>query len=201
MAERCAAAPLRIEVPALRIPSSSRRTGFSLLEVTISLFVLSITGGALMSSLVSNMMTNRVNRETALAHEAVRHNMERLQAAGFRQVFASFNNDPSDDPGGFGTAPGGAFPVTGLRVQPGDPDGLVGRIVMPAVPGAGTTEELREDFVEPTLGMPRDLDVDGVIDALNHAGDYRILPIRVLVEWRGVSGDRALQVQTLLAEI
>lgn len=185
----------------MRIPSHSRRSGFSLLEVTISLLVLAITGGALMSSLVSNMMTNRVNRETALAHEAVRHNMEWLQAVGFRQVFASFNNDRSDDPGGFGAAPGGGFPVTGLRVQPGDPDGLVGRIVMPQVAGPGTTEELREDFVDPTLGMPRDLDVDGVIDALNHAGDYRILPIRVLVEWRGVSGDRALQAQTLLAEI
>jgi hypothetical protein len=33
------------------------------------------------------------------------------------------------------------------------------------------------------LGMPRDLDADGVVDDANHANDYLLLPIRIRIEW------------------
>jgi hypothetical protein len=46
--------------------------------------------------------------------------------------------------------------------------------------------------------MPRDLDGDGVVDALNHATNYVLLPVRVRVAWRGVSGARQLDFDTLL---
>jgi len=183
-------------MPSRTIPRP--RAGFSLLEITVALAFLAVAGGGLMSAIVSNMMTSRVNRETAIAHDAARAHMERLQARDFREIFAAFNSDPSDDPGGPGTAPGAGFAIPGLSVRPDDPDGLVGRIELPATAGAGTSQLLRENLADATFGMPRDLDLDGFTDGLDHSADYEILPVRVHVEWRGVSGDRAVEVQTLL---
>jgi hypothetical protein len=37
-----------------------------------------------------------------------------------------------------------------------------------------------------------------VIDAANHAGNYRILPVRVSVTWRGVRGVRTFTVESML---
>ena len=50
------------------------------------------------------------------------------------------------------------------------------------------------------MGMPRDLDGDGVIDALDHSGDYRLLPVLVRVAWRGSSGPAKLEFRTMLAD-
>jgi hypothetical protein len=72
---------------------------------------------------------------------------------------------------------------------------------MPTQTGAGGALELREDVVDAGLGMPRDLNLDGVIDALDHSGDYRILPVRVLVEWTGMSGNRTHRLETVLSEL
>jgi type II secretory pathway pseudopilin PulG len=175
------------------------RSAFSLLEITLALAFLSVAGGAVMSAIVSNMMTGRVNRESALAHEAARAHMERLQERPFREIFAAFNADPEDDPGGAGTAPGADFAVPGLSARADDADGLPGRIELPASPGPGGTQLLREDLADASFGMPRDLDLDRHLDALDHAADYEVLPVRVRIEWRGVSGLRAVEAETLLA--
>jgi hypothetical protein len=62
----------------------------------------------------------------------------------------------------------------------------------------GGVEWLREDVVDAALGMPRDLSGDGVVDGLNHAGDYSILPVRVRVEWSGARGDETFELETIL---
>ena len=49
-----------------------------------------------------------------------------------------------------------------------------------------------------SLGMPRDLNGDGVIDSEDHAGDYVLLPVKVRVNWRGITGDRSFEVCTVL---
>ena len=59
---------------------------------------------------------------------------------------------------------------------------------------------LREDRVDPLLGMPRDLNGDGVIDAEDHADDYRILPVRIRVDWSDSSGARSFAICTTLLE-
>jgi hypothetical protein len=167
----------------------------SLLDVTIASAVLAIAITSLMSLIVSSIQLGRVNRETSLAYQAARRVCEEIQADPFDQVFALRNANPADDPGGAGTAPGPAFDVLGLRPRAGDPDGRVGEILFPVV---GT--ELREDLVDAGLGMPRDLDGDGATDAADHAADYSVLPVRVRVSWRGVSGSRQVEVVTMLME-
>jgi hypothetical protein len=53
--------------------------------------------------------------------------------------------------------------------------------------------------VNASLGMPRDLTGDILIDNFDHAADYRILPVRVRVSWTGKSGPRSIELQTLLS--
>jgi hypothetical protein len=163
--------------------------------VTIASAVLAIAVTSLMSLVVSSIQLGRVNRETALAHQAARRICEEIQVDAFAEIFARRNALAADDPGGAGTAPGAAFDVLGLQPRAGDPDGRVGEILFPTI-GA----ELREDLVDAGLGMPRDLDGDGGVDGADHAGDYVVLPVRVRVAWRGVTGERQIEAVTLLME-
>lgn len=176
-----------------------RRAGFSLVEVAVAAAVLTIAVGGLSSAIISAAALNRVNNETSLAEAAVRRTMERVRGVPFDSAFARFNTDPSDDPAGAGTAPGANFAVTGLEAQPGDADGFVGQITFPTITVAGDLQ-LREDFADAGLGMPRDLNGDGHQDSADHSADYRLLPVRVRVAWRGVSGVRSLTVESMLSE-
>ncbi len=64
----------------------------------------------------------------------------------------------------------------------------------------GTTWELREDFQNAALGMPRDLNGDSMIDAADHAEDYILLPILIRVEWQGAHGPRVMELHSMLTE-
>jgi len=154
----------------------------SLLDVMIAATVLAVAITSLMALIVSSIKLGRVNRENALANEAARRQIEEMHAADFGTLFATFSAAPN-------------FAVRGLAPQPADPDGFVGQVLFPTVGAA-----LREDVNDAGLGMPRDLDGDGLIDANNHAGDYRVLPVRVQVTWRGVSGNRTVELMTLLMD-
>lgn len=169
------------------------RAGLSMIEVLVGMTLLTIGLLGYLQVLVGAVATSQLNREQTRALEAAREVMERLQATPRAEIFASFNSEPADDPGGPGTAPGAGFAVNGLDPQRGDADGLPGEIVFPEVAG-----ELREDVVDPTLSMPRDLNGDGFIDALDHAADWRSLPVLVRVRWRGRSGDAQIDLRTML---
>lgn len=159
--------------------------------------VLTIAAGGLMSSIVASMALNRVNNETSLAQTYARRAIERMQGVEFADIFRTFNANPADDPGGAGTAAGANFEAFGLEPLATDVDGRPGEISFPTLTVAGV-QQLRENVVDPALGMPRDLNGNGNTDALNHAADYRVLPVRVRVQWRGAAGPRTITVETLL---
>jgi prepilin-type N-terminal cleavage/methylation domain-containing protein len=180
------------------IPVKRKRRGFTLAEVAMASAVLTIAAGGLMSSIVASMALNRVNNETSLAQTYARRAIERMQGVEFADIFRTFNGNAGDDPGGAGTAAGANFEAFGLEPLATDADGLPGEITFPTV-DVGGIEQLREDIDDPALGMPRDLNGDGApIDALNHAADYTVLPVRVRVQWRGAAGPRTITVETLL---
>lgn len=171
------------------------QSGLSVVELMVAITLLVIAVGGMAMTIVSGNALEATNEETTLAYEAARQTMEELRATDVADVFAAYNTDPGDDPVG---APGSGFAVAGLNLQAGDPDGLCGRVVLPETPGVGTDVDLREDLVDASFGMPRDLNGDGAIDALDHAGDYVVLPVRVLVEWTGRSGNRTISLDTIL---
>lgn len=187
--------PYRIRGHRARIETQVRRpaAGFSFVELVIAMTVLVIAIGAIGSSLVASMNLGTTNEETALAVDAAYSAIERVRGEPFAQAFANFNADLGDD---VGAGPGKHFAVAGLDLRPDDPDGFVGEVIFP---GDGT--ELREDVDDRELGMPRDLSSDGVIDALDHAGDYALLPVRVRLEWTGRAGPRSLEVVTTIGDL
>ena len=173
------------------------RAGFSLLEILLGALVLVIAVLGTMASITSAAVVSQSTRETTLAHKAAQRMLEQLHAMPCREVVSTFNQNPSDDIGGAGTAPGQNFAVAGLNPRDGDPDGLAGRIRL-ALEDSGADQIVKEDLALPSFGLPRDLNGDGAIDGDDHAADYIIMPVRVLVEWTGASGDRAIEVESIL---
>ena len=179
-------------------PEARSSAGFSLLELllVVSVFVIALL--AFSQSMGYAVRLTTMNRETGLAADAAREMIEQLQGSeDFTLVFALYNSDPGDDPGP--GAPGAGFAVFGLDPADDDPDGLVGEIRFPTIVNGGVLE-LREDVEDPILGMPRDLDGSGAIDDEDQDDDYMLLPVSLTLRWKGRSGVRTMEVQTLLAD-
>jgi hypothetical protein len=165
-------------------------------ELAVAMVVMLIAIGTLTSSVLSGMKLARANEETAQADQALRAFAEQLTATDFADVFATYNDDPEDDPGGEGTAPGASFAVAGLVALEDDEDGLVGSVNFPGMddfPG-----ELHEDIEDTRFGTPLDLNVDEALDDEDHANDYVVLPVLIRLDWTGISGARHLELSTVL---
>lgn len=182
-----------------RVLPKSARSGFTMLEMSVAVLIAMIAMAGMAHSVVAAMSVSGANRETALASAGLRQAMETLQGTEeFAEIFARFNSEPSDDPGGAGTAPGANFVIAGLSSQVGDADGFVGEIEFPVRSPAPGTLILVEDIDDPALGMPRDLNGDGGIDGADHASDYTLLPVLVRARWSGVNGNRTMEVRGFL---
>ena len=155
-----------------------------MIELMVVLAVLTMGVSMFSSTLVSTARNSRMKRETAIAAEGARRAMELMRSQPCASVFAMYNDNPADDPNGVGTAPGKNFVVAGLDLRGGDADGCVGEIIFPTIGSS-----LREDAVDTSLGMPRDLNGDKLVDGANHSADYVLLPVHVRIQWKGVSGD------------
>jgi len=173
-----------------------RQSGLSLVEVSVAVVLLTIALCGITGSIVASDELQNVNRETALAEAGARGMIETLHGVSFAEVFARYNSYAGDNPV-IGTSPGPNFAVRGLQAAPGDADGLPGEIIFPTTTVAGVPQ-LREDAAFTTLGMPRDLNGDNRVDNVNHANDYKILPVRVRVHWSGATGVRTLDAETVL---
>ncbi len=178
----------------VRRPCTARTSarGFSLVELCVSAAVFVLVAGAVCNAIVASAALNRTNRETVLAMQAAGSLLEELKATPLEETFARYNASKADDPG-TGASPGPSFAVEGLNVVSDDPDGFAGEIEFP---GDGT--ELREDDDDLELGLPRDLSGDTQVDKNDHSGDYRLLPVRVTVRWTGKTGERSVDLVTVL---
>lgn len=193
-------ARVRMKTPTTLSRRSARpRGGFTLIEVMVCIVILSIAISGFVGSLVATLGMNRTNHETVIARQAAQAMLETIQGRAFTEVFAAFNASAADDGGLLTPAFGSAFAVVGLEPRVGDPDGLCGEILFPINALAGPTF-LAEDAVDAELGLPRDLDSDGLVDAANHAANYTLLPVRIRVEWRSSIGDRSIDIETILAQ-
>ena len=178
-------------------PGYRSRRGITVLEVSLGIAVLVTAVLGFSKTMVMIEHAHQRTREVGLATQAARQVLERIQAEAFPEAFRRYNGEPNDDPGGAGTAPGKNFAVPGLSAVAGDPDGLPGEVVFPCPPGQPGV--LHEDVADPALGMPRDLNGDGVINgAVNYATTYSILPVRVRVRWVSSAGPGLVELRTML---
>ena len=173
--------------------------GITLIEVSMAIAILVTAVLGFSKTMVMIERAQARTREVGLASQAARQVLERIQSVAFPEAFRRFNGDAADDPGGAGTAPGKNFAVPGLPALPTDPDGLAGEILFPTPNGQPGV--LRESIADSPLGMPRDLNGDGLVDAAaNYSTTYKILPVRVRVTWTGSSGGPAeFELRTMLA--
>jgi hypothetical protein len=161
----------------------------------IVLAIMMVAMSMFAHTMTSASRLDPVANETAIAAEAARTTLEHMRSVPFLQRFTRYNADPSDDPDGTGTAPGNHFNVPGLT--PLAVNGFVGEITFPSR-GA----EIREDVADATLGMPRDLNGDGVVDSLDHTHDCVLLPVRVRLQWvsqTGKANTRTFTMYTMFA--
>jgi len=170
-----------------------RREGWTLLEIVISTVILLTLLMGFSYGLVSSTSLGKATREQGAAREAARARLEEMRATTFEEILARFDGDPDNDPAA-GASPGAHFDVPGLTARTDDPDGRVGEIVFPL----SEDGELFEDVELPRLGMPRNLSAEGEVDDLDHAADYRLLPVLVRLEWRGASGNSSFEMVTVL---
>jgi type II secretory pathway pseudopilin PulG len=173
------------------------REGWTLLEIVISTVILLTLLVGFSYGLVSSTSLGKTTREQATAREAARGRLEEMRGTAFREILVRFDGDPDNDPDpATGPSPGASFDVPGLTARTDDPDGQVGEVVFPLTEDG----ELREDLELDRLGMPRDLSGDD-IDGLDHALDYRLLPVLVRLQWQGTSGNQAFELLTVLKEM
>jgi prepilin-type N-terminal cleavage/methylation domain-containing protein len=201
-------------------PRDGRRSGFTVIEMIITMAIVVVASGILARAMGGANAMRTVGRENSRAVEASLQTLERMRNQPFESLFALYNADPSDDPDGAGTAPGATFAVPNLEPLAGG--GPIGHVHLPALlveipapeptllqvllggppPPPPTFEwQLREDFVDEKLGMPRDLNGDNVIDDQDHAHDYIVLPVRVRTSWAGLNGDRSTELYTMLGGV
>ena len=173
----------------------STSAGLTLVEIAVAMTILVLALLGFSRSLVASSTSTQGTQEVAVATQAGRRMIETLQEAEFSDVFALYNSSPEDDPEGLGTAPGHLFDVAGLDLHPDDADGSLGEIIFPEgqIPG-----RLREDLLLRQIGMPRDLDGDGVAGQADVSQTYLILPVMVRIEWLGKGGHGKLEFKTIL---
>lgn len=174
--------------------SKKNERGITLVEIAIAMAIIAIALLAVMGTMMSGQKSNQSTRENALAMTHARQKLEEMRSQTFSEIYSRYNSDPSDDPGGNGTAPGSAFTITGLNPQSGLPLGMI------QFPEAGTPATLREDATDSKLGMPRDMNGDNAIDSSARSSDYKILPVRILIRWQGMTGPTQFEMHTILYE-
>lgn len=177
-------------------------TGFTLLEILISLGILAVALLGLMSAIMASSNAQEAAREQALAVNAARSILDQMRASGdFVEIFRRYNTSSSDDAGLTGPVPGAAFDVDGLVPVGTDSDQRVGRIVLPQ--DEFTPEILQEDSDFTVFGVTGGMDLNGngsVADAIDPGlgEEYTLLPVRIIVEWNGIKGFTSTEIHTIL---
>ena len=163
----------------------SGKAGFSMIEVSLALTVIVVALMAMSASTLRMHSLRRQNRERSLAQNTVRAIAEHIPS-----VAAQAQSDPGTwgqsivDAVNAGGLPGPTFGVANLRVQEGNLS--VGDVFVI------TDETLTDADIGLELGMPRDLDGDGLVDNADVTGTARILPVDVRARWTGVTGQQTI---------
>jgi type II secretory pathway pseudopilin PulG len=170
-----------------RCPYNSRTTtgGFTLIEAVVVLSILVMGLLAMTSTSVTVNALREADRERRLASSALDSIIEDIKRTAATQV----GSDPSwsenfikaYSPGG---NPGPEYPVHGLEPQDGEASIVTITVTR--------DETLTDAEIGANLGMPRDLDNDGLVSNTDVNGTATILPVIVRLRWAGASGNREL---------
>ena len=181
-------------IPASPEGRARARSGFTIVETAVAATVLVIGVMGLLASVTAGDRLINSNRETRLAYTSAQAQRAEMQALPIATVFTSYNSSNLDNPTGGIASPGANFTLHGLTACPTSPNGQGGSVQFPSMDGV----TLRESMVDAALGMPRDLDGDGVISSTALSKPPMVLPVVVTVRWMSTSGPREISVRKML---
>lgn len=153
--------------------------GVSIVEVVIASALLLVGLLSLVATVLQNYHLDETSRETMLATNAARTQLEQILETDVDDVYATYK------PGG---TMGDTFSVPGLLpVEQGIPAGRI-------------TLLIDETAIDPRFGLPMDLNSDGIADSTDVSANFTLLPIVVTVTWlSGMDGrQRSYEVNYVL---
>ena len=156
-----------------RLGRGSRCAGFSLLEAVTALVLVTITFMGIASGVIANSRAFDSTREEVLVSHALRKMAETIRGTAFNQIYTKYANFPF------------SVPENGIGAT-----GIVSIFV----------DETANTAESNTLGLPRDLNGDGLANSVNVSANYNLLPIRLSLSWDGRDGTRTQELYFLLAE-
>lgn len=183
---------------AMRKPSKilRRSAGFSLVEVMFALTILTISAVGVSGYFTAvPRLLDAAQRQRIVMDETLGI-YEELRGEDFETIFVRYNDSTTDDPAG-ANSPGNTRTLDESSRVLGDGSAIPATITLDFPTPTGNPGLLREDQVDPSLGLPRDLNGDGVIDSSNHASDYVVLPVRINVSWFD-AGQRKTRSETVV---
>jgi prepilin-type N-terminal cleavage/methylation domain-containing protein len=168
----------------LHRPNPSARSGFTLVELAVGIAILTIGTLAMLSTVVASQKLETSNRERLLARMGAQSVVRDVQITA-RAVAAEQGLED------WGTnfiaelsAPNNWVPVDGL--QPWSNLQNVCEVVIV------NDETASDDDLGFELGMPRDLNGDGVVDDTAVTSEGKLFPVIVRVRWETPAGQREL---------
>lgn len=162
-----------------------RQSGFTLIEVLVTASVLLI---GLMAMTSTSVVVNSLRRSASdqqRAQGALQAIVEDLHAIA-READSNSANWAGDilDVYGAGGNPGNQFDVDGLTPWAGNPNVATVTVV--------TDETATDALLGAAVGMPRDLDGDGLATNVDVTDGASLLPAVVTLQWRGTSGQQQI---------
>jgi hypothetical protein len=155
----------------MRNDKRSGEAGLTLLEVLIAMVIFLGAGASLMAGLATSAGVRIDCTDRYAAIETVLGIADEIRATPIDTVVGVWG------PGG---TEGSAFSVTGLDAKDGTLAGLITIV---------TDETSTDDDIGVAIGMPRDLDGDGLVTSTNVATTAVALPIIIEASW-GPAGCR-----------
>lgn len=166
--------------------SKTKQTGYTLIEIMITIAVLAIAFMALLSAQSRLMLIEEANNEDIIAMQACETMVEELRNESyddFDELYFRYNGTDTDDPVGF-TSPGDDFAVAGLQPQAADSDGMCGQIDWPDNASFELDETLTDSWWDPNV-MDFNSDGDSLDSSLT---DYTNIQVRVRVRYLSATG-------------
>ena len=168
------------------------QAGWTLLELMMAVIVITIALVAYLVFYATSIRVTATSHQMEVAMNAVRGKLEEMNSA-YDTLIGTFTHYTTTLGGGLGPT----FTVwldqaEGIMLEP-DP---AGEVVFPTVGGqlredsGGTWDNMTGEEAA-RLGMPRDINGDGVVDTNDHSSDtnLQILPMLVRVTWQDGAGE------------
>ena len=145
--------------------------GFTLLEVMVALGVLTTVLLGFTPFFVVNARSHDYVSERSLALHALRQVAETVRASPFSAAATNYQ--------------GYAFTIDELKAS--------GKVTL-------FTDETDSSLDAMNVGLPRDLDGDGLATNKSVVGGYCLLPLKIQITWNNVEGPQSMTLYQMLAQ-